>query len=59
MNSVIQPETKLLPIDDLDKAIVSLAARINSATYELLVLVRQFDERAGWVKWGFENCADW
>lgn len=59
MNSVIQPETKLLPIDDLDKAIVSLAARISSATYELLVLVRQFDERAGWVKWGFENCADW
>jgi hypothetical protein len=59
MNSVIQPETNLLPIDDLDKAIVSLAARISSATYELLVLVRQFDERAGWVKWGFENCTDW
>lgn len=34
-------------IDDLDQAIVTLAARINAETYELLVLVRQFDERAG------------
>ena len=25
----------------------------------LLVLIRRFDERAGWLRWGFENCADW
>lgn len=48
MNAVIQSTTKLLPIDDLDQAIVGLSARINAATYELLVLIRQFDERAGW-----------
>ena len=23
------------------------------------MLVRQFDERAGWLKWGLDNCADW
>ena len=46
-------------IDDLDRAIVSISARINVATYELLVLIRQFDERAGWLKWGFMHCADW
>jgi hypothetical protein len=46
-------------IDDLDRAIVSLSARINASTCELLVLIREFDERAGWLKWGFENCADW
>lgn len=46
-------------IDDLDRAIVRLSARINAAGYELLVLVRRFDERAGWLKWGFTNCADW
>ena len=46
-------------IDDLDRSIVSLATRINAATHELLVLVRQFDERAGWLKWGFDHCADW
>ncbi len=40
-------------------AIVTLAARINAETYELLVLIRQFDERAGWLQWGLGNCAEW
>ena len=46
-------------IDELDLAIVKLAARINAASYELLVLVRRFDERGGWLKWGFSNCSEW
>ncbi|HLU04911.1 MAG TPA: DUF222 domain-containing protein, partial [Woeseiaceae bacterium] len=46
-------------IDDLDRAIVSLAARINSASHDLLVLIRRFDERGGWLRWGFHSCADW
>ncbi|MGH8166710.1 MAG: DUF222 domain-containing protein, partial [Woeseiaceae bacterium] len=46
-------------VDDLDRAIVNLAARINASTNEFLVLVRRFDERAGWLKWGFHCCADW
>ncbi len=41
-----------LAIDELDKSIVNLSARINASTYELLVLIREFDERAGWLKWG-------
>ena len=49
----------LREIDELDHAIVNLSARINSETYELLVLVREFDERAGWLKWGFTDCASW
>ncbi|HSN52848.1 MAG TPA: DUF222 domain-containing protein [Woeseiaceae bacterium] len=49
----------LREIDELDRAIVDLSARINSETYELLVLVREFDERAGWLKWGFTDCASW
>jgi len=54
------PAKNHLPsIDDLDQAIVTLAAHINAETYELLVLVRQFDERAGWLKWGLGNCAEW
>jgi hypothetical protein len=59
MKPVIRPPEDLLPIDDLDQAIVNLSARINAATYELLVLIRQFDERAGWLKWGLGNCAEW
>ena len=46
-------------IDELDRAIVTLAARINAATYDLLVLIRRFDERAGWLGWGFDSCAGW
>jgi len=59
MKPVKPPQNRLLSIDDLDQAIVNLAARINAETYELLVLVRQFDERAGWLKWGLGNCAEW
>ncbi len=59
MNPLITPKEDHLSIDDLDRGIVNLAARINTATYDLLVLVRQFDERAGWLKWGLANCAEW
>ncbi|MGH8167999.1 MAG: DUF222 domain-containing protein [Woeseiaceae bacterium] len=46
-------------IDDLDRAIGNLAARINASTHDFLVLIRRFDERAGWLRWSFDNCADW
>ena len=46
-------------IDALDRAIVNLAGRINAATYDFLVLVRRFDERAGWLAWAFDSCAEW
>jgi hypothetical protein len=59
MKPAKSPESCLLSIDELDRDIVNLAARINAATYELLVLIRQFDERAGWLKWGLGNCAEW
>ncbi len=48
-----------LAIDELDRKIVGLAAYINAATYDLLVLIREFDERAGWLKWGLASCAEW
>lgn len=47
------------PIEELDRNILNLCTRINAATYELLVLVREFDERAGWLKRGLQNCAEW
>jgi hypothetical protein len=51
--------TKLTPIEELDRNILNLCCRINSATCELLVLIREFDERGGWLKWGMKNCAEW
>lgn len=46
-------------VDDLDNAIVGLTAKINATTFELLNLVREFDERAGWMRHGFAHCAEW
>ena len=42
----------------LGDAIAELAARIQAATYELLVMIREFDEREGWGE-GFKSCAYW
>ncbi len=49
----------LKPIEELDRNILDLCTRINAETYELLVLIREFDERAGWLKWGLLSCAEW
>ena len=46
-------------IDELDQSILTLCTRINAATYELLVMIREFDERCGWLQWGLDNCAEW
>ena len=46
-------------VDDLDKEICTLASELNARTYQLLVLVREFDDRLGWAKWGLRSCAEW
>src|SRR5687767_12026529 len=47
-----------MPIDALGEAIAELAARIHAATYELLVMLREFDAQRGWNN-GFLSCAHW
>ena len=52
------PPDEVAPdVEALGDRIADLAARIQAATYELLVLIRQFDERDGWE--GFASCAHW
>ncbi len=46
-------------VDALDHAICKLARQMNADTYRMLVLVREFDERLGWQKWGLPSCAEW
>jgi hypothetical protein len=46
-------------IDELDAAICRLASRIHAETYQMLVLVREFDDRMGWAKWSYPSCAEW
>ncbi len=46
-------------IEELDAAICRLARHLHSQTYRLLVLILEFDERLGWAKWSYKNCAEW
>ena len=43
---------------ELGEAIAELSARLHAATYELLVMLREFDARVGWNN-GFLSCAHW
>ena len=52
------PLTPATPIDQLGEAIADIAAGLHAATYQLLVLLREFDARAGWNT-GFMSCAHW
>ncbi len=45
-------------LDQLGERIAELAAQISAATHELLVMLRDFDERGGWNS-GFPSCAHW
>ena len=42
----------------LGDEIARLAAHLHAATYRLLVLIREFDEREGWSD-GFRTCGHW
>ena len=55
---MIDKETGISIKERMGEEIATLAARIDAATYELLVLIRKFDEEEGW-NCGFLNCARW
>ena len=48
------PQAEVVALGD---RIAELSARIHAATWELLSLIRQFDERNGWA--GCTSCAEW
>ncbi len=45
-------------LNELGERIALLAAQISAATYELLVMLREFDQGGGWSS-GFRSCAHW
>lgn len=55
---MIGKKTGMDSSERMGEEIAALAARIEAATYELLVLIREFDEKEGW-NCGFLNCARW
>ena len=55
---MIDRQIGMSPKERMGEEIATLAARIDAATYELLVLIRRFDEQEGWNN-GFLSCAHW
>lgn len=55
---MIDKETSMSTKERMGEEIATLAARIDAATCELLVLIRKFDEEEGW-NCGFLSCAHW
>ena len=52
-------QSNLVSVEALDRSIFNLCARINAATYELLVLIREFEQRGGYLKYGLHNTVEW
>ena len=46
-------------LGEIESEITELAAHIHAATFRLLKLIREFDERDGWVGPGLMSCAHW
>jgi len=46
-------------IEELDAAIGKLTRQMNACNYQLMVMLREFDERGGWLKWSFTDCVSW
>ena len=46
-------------LERLGEEITELAAHIHAATYQLLELIRVFDEEKGWGGFGVNSCAHW
>ncbi len=55
---MIDKQTGMSSKERMGEEIAALAARIDAATFELLVLIREFDEKEGWNN-GFLSCAQW
>jgi hypothetical protein len=46
-------------LERLGEEITQLAAHIHAATFQLLELIREFDEQEGWAGEGVNSCAHW
>ncbi len=55
----LPPEPRVeIELRELGERIATLSALLSATEYQLLVLIREFDERYGW-RGGFRSCAHW
>lgn len=48
-----------LATDDVESSIITLVGRLSSATFDLLVLIGEYDARGTWAVRGALSCAAW
>ena len=53
------PEHHWSDTERMGEEIAQLSAQIQVAEYRLLVLIREFDQAAGWASQGARSCAHW
>lgn len=52
-------EATAMPLERLEAEITQLAAHLDAAGCRWLLLVAEFDRRAGYETWGCRSCAQW
>ncbi len=57
--AILANDKQCAEIEELDAAIGRLSRQINASSYQLMTLIREFDERGGWLKWGFTDALAW
>ncbi len=53
------PNLATLSRQELENNLIQLAAHINAATYQFLLLIAEFDHREAWGYEGVKSCAHW
>lgn len=48
-----------MPVEHLEARICELAGHLTAATCQFLLLIADFDARAGWASWEMPSCAAW
>jgi hypothetical protein len=54
---VVMPET--MPLERLEAEITELAGHLAAAECRWMVLIAEFDRRAGYEQWGCRTCSHW
>ncbi|HEX4775602.1 MAG TPA: DUF222 domain-containing protein, partial [Acidimicrobiia bacterium] len=55
----LMEEANAMPLERLEAEITQLAAHLDAAGCRWLLLVAEFDRRAGYETWGCSSCAHW
>jgi hypothetical protein len=59
MNATAPAIPEVRPIDTVEASLLESWRGVSQATHRFLVLLREFDLRAGWKAYGHNDCAEW